>query len=398
MTLMIFKMNSMKKYFTISIISLSVALIIASCGNSKKEEKGSLTDLKVKLEQLKKDKTKLDGDIRKLEEQIAKADPGAAANKALLVGISPVTQQDFVHFIELQGKVEAENIVYVTPRGMAGQAKEVYVKKGDNVKKGQLLVKLDDAIMLEQMSGLKTQLSYAENIYNRQKNLWDQGIGTEVQFITAKNNVDAISKQIATLNENWKTSFVYAPMSGVAETVNLKAGEIFSGFSGGGAQIAIINGGNMKVVTEVPENYVSKVKKGAVVEIAVPDLNNTTIKSTINLIGVSINPTSRGFTTESRVPSSSGLKINQVALVRIRDYSAPNAISVPVNVVQTDEKGKYVYVAVKEGDVLKARKTVVNVGEVYNGMIEVKMGLTATDQIITEGHQNVYDGQKVTVN
>ena len=390
-------MNSMKKYFTISILSLSVALVIASCGSSKKEEKGTLTDKKVKLEQLKKDKTKLDTDIRKLEDEIAKADPNAAANKALLVGVTPVTQQDFVHFIELQGKVEAENIVYVTPRGMAGQAKQVYVKKGDNVKKGQLLVKLDDAIMLEQMSGLKTQLAYAENIYNRQKNLWDQGIGTEVQLITAKNNVDAINKQIATLNENWKTSFVYAPMSGVAETVNLKAGEIFSGFSGGGAQIAIINGGNMKVVTEVPENYVSKVKKGAIVEIAVPDLNNTTIKSTINLIGVSINPTSRGFTTESRVPSSSGLKINQVALVRIRDYSAPNAISVPVNVVQTDEKGKYVYVAVKEGDVLKARKKVVNVGEVYNGMIEIKMGLAATDQIITEGHQAVYDGQKVTV-
>jgi len=390
-------MNSMKKYFTISIVSLSVALILASCGGSAKEEKGKATDLKVKLEQLKKDKSKLDADIRKLEDDIAKADPGAAANKALLVGVTPVTQQDFVHFIELQGRVDADNSVIVMPRGMPAQVKEVHVKRGDNVKKGQLLLKLDDAIMLEQLSGLKTQLAYAENIYNRQKNLWDQGIGTEVQLISAKNNVDALNKQIATLKETWNTSFVYAPQSGLADEVNIKVGEVFNGYSGQLPQIRIINGGSMKVITEVPENYVSKVKKGTAVEIAVPDLNNTTIKSSVSFIGASINPTSRGFTTESRVPSSSGLKINQVALIRIRDYSAPNAISVPVNVVQTDEKGKYVYVAVKEGDVLKARKKVVNVGEVYNGMIEIKMGLTATDQIITEGHQNVYDGQKITV-
>ena len=125
-------------------------------------------------------------------------------------------------------------------------------------------------------------------------------------------------------------------------------------------------------------------------------MNNTTIKSSISLIGASINPTSRGFSTEARVPFSSGLKINQIALVRIKDYSAPDAISVPVNVVQTDEKGKYVYVAVKEGNETKARKKTVNIGEVYNGLAEIKAGLTATDQIITEGYQNVYDGQTIT--
>jgi RND family efflux transporter MFP subunit len=385
----------MKQIITITLSALSIALIVASCGNSAKEEKGKTTDLKVKLEQLKKDKAKLDAEIHSVEEAITKADP-TAANKAALVGVTPVTQQDFVHYIELQGKVEAENMVAVTPRGMGGQAKEVYVKRGDAVKKGQLLVKLDDAVMLEQMESLKTQLSYAENIYNRQKNLWDQGIGTEVQLITAKNNVDGLNKQMATLKENWKTSFVYAPMSGTAEVVNLKAGEIFNGFSATGPQIVIINDGNMRVITDVPENYVANIKKGTPVEIVVPDLNNTVVKSSISLIGASINPNSRGFTTEVKVPSTSGLKINQVALVRFKDYSAPNAISVPVNVIQTDESGKYVYVAAKEGNVTKARKKTVNVGGVYNGMAEIKMGLTATDQIITEGYQNVYDGQTVT--
>jgi multidrug efflux pump subunit AcrA (membrane-fusion protein) len=208
--------------------------------------------------------------------------------------------------------------------------------------------------------------------------------------------VDGLNKQISALKETWTTSFVYAPLSGVADEVNIKAGEVFTGYQNQEPQIRIINGASMKVITDVPENYVSRIKKGSAVEIVVPDLSNTTIQSSINLIGASINPNSRGFVTESRVPSSSGLKINQVALVRIRDYSSPNAISVPVNVVQTDEKGKYVYVAVKEADVMKARKKTVIAGEVYNGMIEVKMGLTATDQVITEGYQNVYDGQTVT--
>ena len=370
-------------------------MVVTSCGSSKKEEKGKTTDLKVKLEQLKKDKTKLDAEIRAVEAAIAKTD-STGLNTAALVAVAPVTQQDFVHYIELQGKVEAENVVYVAPRGQAAQARQVYVKKGDNVKKGQLLIKLDDAVTLQQMEGLKTQLSYAEDVYNRRKNLWDQGIGTEVELITAKNNVDGIRRQIATLNENWKTSFVYAPISGIAETVDIKPGEIFSGHGAAGPQLAILNGANMKVVTEVPENYVAKVRKGSAVEIVVPDLNNRIISSTISLIGTSINPTSRGFTTESKVPSSSGLKINQIATVRIKDYSSPNAISVPVNLIQTDESGKYVFVAVKEGDLLKARKKTVNIGEVYNGLAEIKVGLTGADQVITEGYQNVYDGQTIT--
>ena len=120
---------------------------------------------------------------------------------------------------------------------MPAQVRALYVKKGDVVKKGQLLAKLDDAVMLQQVDGLKTQLAYAENIYNRQKNLWDQGIGTEVQLITAKNNVDALNKQIATLKETWNTSFVYAPVSGIADEVNVKEGETFTGSNGGSSRL-----------------------------------------------------------------------------------------------------------------------------------------------------------------
>ena len=385
----------MNKLFMILI--MAVAMIITSCGSGTKDAKGDLNDKKVKLEKLKSEKTKVEGDIKSLEEEIAKLDPASEKDKAKLVSVAPVTQRDFIHYIELQGRVDANDIVIVTPRGMPAQVKEIHVNRGDFVQKGQLLLKLDDAVILQQMDGLNTQLSYAKNIYNRQKNLWDQGIGTEVQLITAKNSVDNIEKQIATLKENWKTSFVYAPISGVADVVNIKSGEIFNGATATGPQIQIVNSSSLKVVTDVPENYQTRVKKGSQLKISIPDAGIDSLNAVISVLGASITSTSRAFTTEAKIPSLPGLRINQVAMVKIKDYSSPNAITIPVNVVQTDEKGKYVYVAVKEGDVMKARKKQVLVGENFGGMVEIKGNtLATTDVIITEGYQSVYDGQIVT--
>jgi membrane fusion protein (multidrug efflux system) len=379
------------------IVTIVSAVLIASCSSSAKETKGELSDKKAKLEKLKADKSQLDGDIKKLEEEIAKLDPQSQKDKAKLVAATSVTQGNFVHYIELQGKVDASDIVIVTPRGMAAQVKEIYIKRGDMVKKGQLLLKLDDAIILQQQEGLNTQLGYAQNIYNRQKNLWDQGIGTEVQLISAKNAVDALEKQIETLKENWKTSFVYAPISGLADLVNIKVGEIFYGASAMGPQIQIVNSGSMKVVTEVPENYQSRVKKGSQLIISIPDAGVDSLNSVISIMGATISNNSRAFFTEAKIPSLSGLRINQVALVKIKDYYAPNAITIPVNIVQTDEKGKYVYVMEKEGNVMRARKKQVILGENFGGKVEIKgNSLTSADMIITEGYQIVYDGQLIT--
>ena len=372
------------------------AMIITSCGSGAKEEKGDLNDKKVKLEKLKADKTKLETDITKLEEEITKLDPSSKNDKAKLVSDAPVTQQYFTHYIELQGRVDASDVVIVTPRGMPSQVTAIHVKRGDMVKKGQLLLKLDDAIILQQLEGLNTQLEYAKNMYNRTKNLWDQGIGTEVQLITAKNSVDNLEKQIATVKENWKTTFVYAPISGTADVVNIKEGEIFNGASPTGPQIQLVNTSSMKVVTEVPENYQERVKKGSQLKISIPDAGIQDVDAVISVTGASIASTTRAFFTEAKIKSYPGLRLNQVALVHIKDYSVPNAIIIPVNLVQSDESGKYVYAIVKEGEVMKARKKTVNVGEVYSGMIEVKAGLTASDRIITEGYQSVYDGQTVT--
>lgn len=378
--------NIWKIFFSVILISIAV-----SCGQGAKDKKGDLGDKKVQLEKLKKDKAKLDADIKKLEDEIATLDP-STQEKTRLVSVAPVTEQDFTHYIDLQGRVDATNIVNVTPRGGPAQVRQLYVKRGDMVNKGQLLLKLDDALILQQIEGLNTQLAYAKNLYNRQKNLWDQGIGTEVQLITAKNSVDAYEKQLATLKENLSMSFVYAPVSGIADVVNIREGETFNG----ALQIQIINKSDLKVVTDIPENYANRVHQGSPVVIVIPDLNNDSIHSVISLVSSFITASSRGFTAEAKLPAKQGYRVNQIALIRIKDYSAPKAITVPINVVQTDESGKYVYVMVKEGNVFKARKKKVELGQTYNGMAEIKFGLTTADQIITEGYQSVYDGQSVT--
>jgi len=383
----------MYRIFIVSVVSISLMI---SCTGSSGNADNELAQKKQQLEKLKEDKTRLEAEIKELEGEIVKLDPASVAEKAKLVAASPVTQEDFTHYIELQGRVDANDVVVVTPRGMPAQVKELYVKRGDQVEKGKLLMKLDDAIMLQQLDGLNTQLGYAQNIYNRQKNLWDQGIGTEVQLITAKNSVESLEKQIATLKENWKTTFVYSPISGVADQVNIKVGEIFNGVSAMGPQLQIVNKNSMKVVTEVPENYQTRVKKGSELLVSIPDAGIDSLKTVINLTGASITNNTRAFITEAKIPSLSGLRINQVAQVKIKDYHVPDAVTIPINVIQTDESGKYVYVVSKEGNEEKARKKQVVVGESFGGKAEIKEGsLVAGDRIITEGYQSVYDGQVI---
>ncbi|MDP4265449.1 MAG: efflux RND transporter periplasmic adaptor subunit, partial [Bacteroidota bacterium] len=380
---MTYKIKNMQKILNI-MAAASFLLITAACGDSAKDKKGDISDLKAKLEKKKKEKNDIDAEVRQLEDQIAKAEPDSAKLAQKLVSVTMLQPGDFTHYIDLQGRIDANDIVYVAPRGQAGQVKGLYIKKGDIVKQGQLLVKLDDAVMLQQVDGLKTQLAYAENIYNRQKNLWDQGIGTEVQVITAKNNVDNLNKQIANLTENWKTSFIYAPISGVADEVNVKEGELFMG----AGQIKLVNTSDLKVITEVPENYVARVKKGDTVRISVPETGRPEFKSTISVIGSTINANSRAFATEAKLPSDPLLKPNQLAKLRIKDYETKKTIVVPVNIVQTDEKGKYVYVMEKSGNKYVTKKKPVTTGESYEGMVEIKSGLAAGEPIITEGYQN----------
>jgi RND family efflux transporter MFP subunit len=329
-----------------------------------------------------------------------------------LVSVDTLRVQDFTHYIELQGKIDAEGMAYVAPAGQGGQIKAVYVKAGQKVSKGQLILKLDDAmarqgvIAAQQQTGqLKARLVQAQTVYERYQNLWKQNIGAEIQVINAKADVDALSAQlraaqaqVGMAQEQANMSNVYAGISGMIDEMNVKVGEFFSPQSAAqtGAGIRIVNNNNLKIVTNVPENYVSRVKKGDTVVVVVHESGKDSIPSVISMVGASIDPTTRSFTAEAKLPSDPLLKPNQTATMKILDYEAKGAVAVPVNVVQSDEKGKYVYVMVKEGDKNVVRKKVVIVGEAYNGLIEIKSGLTGGELIITEGYQTVYEGQKVT--
>jgi membrane fusion protein (multidrug efflux system) len=370
-------------------------LVLASCGSGSKDEKGSLGDKKAQLEKLKNDQKRLNDQIAKLQNEIGSTDTSSSLNKGKLVSASPVTEQAFDHFIDLQGHIDADNISYITPRGNPSQVKALYIKQGDFVKKGQLLAKLDDDVQQKTLAGLKTQLSYAEDIYNRQKNLWDQGIGTGQQLKDAKNNVDKLNDEINTTTSQWEMTNVRSDVTGYVEQLNLKVGEIFSGMAGNNPQIVIVNSTTLKAVTDVPENYLGKIHKGMPVNIKLPDVN-LEFNSSISLMNQTIGLNNRAVTTESKIPYNPNVRINQVAQVRIKDYANPKAIVIPLTVLQTDENGKYVYVMATENGKKVAKKKVVQVGEIYGNNIEVKGGLDVGDQLITEGFQGLYEGQAVT--
>jgi RND family efflux transporter MFP subunit len=383
----------MNKFLTIT--TIAIAVIITSCGGGAKDAKGDLNDKKVKLEKLKTEKTKIETEIQTLQQEITKLDPSAGAVAPKLVAVTAVSLQPFDHYIDLQGRVDADNISYLTPRGMPGQVKALYIKKGDHVRKGQVLMKLDDAVQLKQLEGLKTQKSFAEDIYRRQKNLWDQGIGTEVQLKTAENNVKSLQDQINTLTESWQMTNVRSEVDGYVEQLNLRVGETFSGFAGALPQVVVVNSSSLKVVTDVPENYITKIKKGTPVNIKLPDAG-LEFNSTISLINQTIGLNSRAISTEAKIPHNDNIHINQVAQVRIKDYSSPKAVVVPLTTLQTDEKGKYVFVLATENGKKVARKKQVVVGDIYGEQIEVKSGLNEGDQLITQGYQSLYEGQAIT--
>ncbi len=386
------KSNILKTLFV-----AAFALAITACGDSSKQTQGTLGEKKTQLEKWKQESTELAEKITNLEAEIAKLDTtaGSKTEAGKLIAVAEIATQNFNHYIELQGRVDAEDISYVTPRGMGGQVKAIYVRQGDQVKKGQLLLKLDDRIITQQIEQLKTQLAFAEDIYGRRKDLWKQNIGSEVELLSAKNTVDNLHKQMELLKEQQSMSNVYAEVSGFVNTMNARVGQMFQGVTGLVPDITIINSNNLKVITDVPENYLSKVGRGSKVEVSVPDINKS-FSSTISFVSASINPASRGFSTEAKLPADALLKPNQIALVRILDYAAPNAIVVPVNMVQSDEKGKFVYVVSAEGDNMIARKKQVTIGQVQGNMVEIKTGLTVGEKLISEGYQGLYDGQKVS--
>jgi membrane fusion protein (multidrug efflux system) len=376
----------MKKHILPIVIA---AALLASCSGEKKE---GLAGKKEELTKLKTEQSETEKKIKTLESEIAKLDTTKRAETNIkIVTVQPLTVGTLSHYVELQGSIDAKNSVMVTPKS-GGAVTAVYVREGDQVKTGTVLAKVDDSILRESIEEVKSQLTLANTIFTKQKNLWDQKIGTEIQFLQAQNNKEGLEKKLVTLNAQLSQSRITSPISGVVDQVNIKVGETAAP---GAGVFRVVNLSNLKVTAKVSDTYAASVKRGDEILISFPDLQKD-YKAKVSFVSTTVDPLSRTFTIEANLPSSAVLKPNMVAKIQINDATKKDALIVDQNVIQGTEKGQVVYVAVNENGKKIAKAKIVKTGLIYNGKIEVKEGLQAGDEIITTGYQEVSDGQTIS--
>jgi len=371
------------------LILMAVVAFLAACSGEKKD---GVAEKKEELAKLKTEQGETEKKIKALEIEIAKLDPKKAGEaKVKAVTVTPLNAETFRHYIELQGTVDAKNSALITPK-TGGAITAMYVKEGDYVSAGGVIGKIDDSILRESLEELKTQLSLINTLYDKQKNLWDQKIGTELQFLQAKNNKESLERKLATLNTQLNQSKITSPMAGVVDQVNVKVGELASP---GVGVVRIVNLSNLKVIAKVSDTYAASVKKGDEVIIKFPDLKKE-YKARITFVSTTVDALSRTFTIEANLPTSKDIKPNMMAQIQINDATSKSALAIDQNYVQSTEKGNVVYVAVAEGNKKVAKAKEVKTGLSYNGKIEILEGLAAGDQLITLGYQEVSDGQPIS--
>lgn len=369
---------------------LFLSVFVTACGGGKTDN--SLAGKKEELAKLKAESKTLTEKIAKLDAEIKAADPSMkAAEKVFPVVTEALQTRSFKSFIEIQGTVETKNTATATPR-MAGTYTTVYVKEGQTVKAGQLLAKIDNAILRDQIAALKSQMELANVVFEKQKGLWDQKIGTEIQYLQAKNNKEALEKNLAVLETQVDLYNVYAPISGAVERVMAKTGEVAAP---GMPLASIVNLGSLKATANVPDVYISHIKMGDAVKVGLPDLNRE-INARVTFISKLVNPANRTFKIEVAIPTSSDIKPNMLSVLNIADINKSNVLVIKQNYIQSTEFGDVVYVAVTEGNKKVAKGRKVKTGVAYNGEIEVLEGLQSGDLIITDGYQDLVDGQAIS--
>ncbi|MCP1381834.1 efflux RND transporter periplasmic adaptor subunit [Runella salmonicolor] len=372
------------------IFLLTATLFVTACGGEKKPN--TLAEKKEALAKLKADAKTLTEKITALETELKAADPTLkAAEKVIPVVTTTLEPRSFKSFIEIQGTVETKNTATATPR-MAGTYTTVYVKEGQTVKAGQLLAKIDNAILRDQIAALKQQMELANTVYDKQKALWDQKIGTEIQYLQAKNNKESLEKNLAVLNTQVDMYNVYAPISGAVERVMAKTGEVAAP---GMPLASIVNLGSLKATANVPDSYLSNIKMGDAVKVSLPDIGRE-INARITFISKLVNPANRTFKIEATIPTSSDIKPNMLSILNIADINKSNALVIKQNYIQSTEFGDVVYVAEMEGNKKVAKSRKIKTGVSYNGEIEITEGLRAGDLIVTEGYQDLVDGQVIS--
>lgn len=384
----------MKKILYISLLGL----LITSCGGDSKTasvdkaiESKDLTTIKTTRAEIQKQYDAIAAELAKLDLAIAELD---TLKKSALVTTAIVNDTIFTHYIDIQGNVDTKQNLIIYPE-YSGVLSQVYVKSGQKVNKGQILARIDDGGLSNQLAQMETQATLAKTTFERQKNLWDKKIGSEIQYLQAKTNYEAQMKAVAQMRAQLGKTIVKAPFSGVIDEVITEKGQVV----GPGQQLMrIVNLSDMYVSANVPESFIGKIKNGAIVDVEVKSTGKI-YKGKVRQIGNYINPNNRNFSIEVAVPNSDNLlRPNQVAVLKIEDYKKPNAILVPESIVTENAVGeKIIYTVDTSGKEPKAIKKTIVVGLTSGANIEVKSGLNKGEQIIIEGARSVQNGDIVEI-
>ena len=386
----------MKTIYTL----LFAALLITSCGDKKEQTLEDVIATK-DLKQIREKKSELDTKVQEISEDIKKLNEAIEELDTLkrvpLVTSLVLEKQVFEHYLELQGNVKTKQNVLIYPE-MAGTLEKVYVKEGQNVYKGQALAKIDDGGMAQQVAQLEATTALAKTTFERQKRLWEQKIGSEIQFLQAKTNYEASQNQLAQLKKVLDKATIRAPFSGVIDDVIKDQGTVVA--PGPGSEVfRIVNLSNMYIEADIPETYITNITNGKDVEINFPILGKT-VTTQIRQTGNFINPANRTFAIEIGVPNTDkSIKPNLTAKLKINDYTNKEAILIPQSIISENAEGdQYVYVIKNiSADTGTATQTVVKTGKTQGDVIEILEGVTAGDILINAGARSVKNGQEVKI-
>ncbi len=359
-------------------------LFFISCAGPQDD----LTKLNIELDSLKQVKSDIEKEILLVEGKIDQLDTNI---EYTLVTTYKPTQEVFKHYFEVYGTIQSDYAATVYAES-AGVIQDIRVNEGQEVSKGQIIAKQDDEIIKKNINELETQLDLANTLYEKQKRLWEQNVGSEIQYLEAKNRKESLESSLATLREQQKKATVRAPFAGVVDKIYPKVGEL-AGMSS--PIVRLVNLDELYITADVSERYLGFIAKGDQVNIIVN--RKDTVKSTISRIGKYVKPTNRSF--EIRVDmkgTNEFLRPNSLVVLQINDLTEDDAVIVPSSMIMQDGQGDdYVFVVNKEDDKMIAKKRPIQVGISYMGNTVVKEGLKATDTLIDKGSRSVRDGDRV---
>jgi len=368
-------------------VKIMAVILVVSCGKPNAEK------IKKEIGKKKTEVQKIQQDITDLEKKLTNLTDSNKINvDAHLIAVEEVKEQPFSHYIEVQGTIDGDNNIAIFPEAM-GTIVEVYAKVGQHVKKGQELARMNDAALREQIKGLESGLDLATTVYEKQKSLWEQNIGSEVQYLQAKTTKETLEAQQAAVKRQLDMMHIKSPIDGSVEDSQVKVGQTASPQL---PAFRVVNFGQLKTVSDVAEAYAAKIKVGDEIIVYVPDIKKE-YKASVNFASNYINQVNRTFRVEALLKESdANMKANMVVVLKINDYTNDKAIILPMNYVQKDQNNTFVYVAEKsDKQQLKAMKRIITTGQIYNGLAEITSGLKLGDKIITLGYHDVEEGENV---